>query len=583
MIDTIRKFLLFTGKHRKAFLNTIWLSLAHALFDALRLVAIAYVLAALISGGVGVGTAAVALAIMTVSLVGSFLTLRASTLRRLIGSYRMVADMRLALGDRLRRMPMGYFNEGSLGAISAAATGTVQSLQELGARAIQACLEGFVATTVIALCIFAFDWRIGIIVLVGVIAFAGANAWLQRRARTLDKAMEQANAKLEGAVLEYLRGMGVVKSYNLDRDANKRINREIGENRELNFGMEKAFIPAICLQSIVLKVFSLLIVLASISFYLSGTMGLMECLLMVITSFFVYGPLEGAGDNSALLRSVDKSLDAVNSVRDTPVMAYGSHGRAAAHDLRLDHVSFSYEDGREVVSDVSMAVPERTTCAIVGPSGSGKTTLVLLMARFWDVDEGRVALGGTPLHDYTADALMANYSMVFQNPYLFNDTVANNIRFGRPEATMDEVVEAARRARCHEFVSALPQGYDTMVGEGGTSLSGGEKQRLSIARALLKDAPVIFLDEATASVDPENEVVLQASLRELTSNKTVVKIAHRLKTVADADQIVVIDGGRIVQRGTHAELMREGGMYARFVGMREQALGWSLGGKGADV
>ena len=249
---------------------------------------------------------------------------------------------------------------------------------------------------------------------------------------------------------------------------------------------------------------------------------------------------------------------------------------APGHAIEFAHASFSYGE-RTVIDDVSLSIPERTSCAIVGPSGSGKTTLVNLMARVWDVDAGTVSLGGEDVRDWKLDELMAHFAMVFQDVYLFNDTIETNIKFGRPDATHEQVVAAARAARCHDFVEALPEGYATMLGEGGATVSGGEKQRISIARALLKDAPIVLLDEATANVDPENEDELQAAIEELTRRKTVVMIAHRLKTVRHADQILVLDGGRIVQRGTHDELMAEGGIYEDFVRMREKALGWKVG------
>ena len=331
-----------------------------------------------------------------------------------------------------------------------------------------------------------------------------------------------------------------------------------------------------------LRLFGVAAVALSCWLYLAGEMELFECLLMLVGGFFVYSQIEQASSLAFMLPMVDASIDRVLEVDGAPRMdEQGTVGGAPDAAIRVEHATFAYPSsesvpGRPVIRDVSLSIPARTSCAIVGPSGSGKTTLVNLMARFWDVSSGCVTVGGVDVREWKLDSLMERFSMVFQDVYLFNDTVENNIRFGKPDATHEEVVDAARRARCHEFIEQLPQGYETVLGEGGATVSGGEKQRISIARALLKDAPVILLDEATASVDPENEQELQAAIEELTAEKTVVMIAHRLKTVRNADQIVVMDEGRIAQRGTHEELMREGGLYRRFVEGRSQAIGWRL-------
>ena len=331
------------------------------------------------------------------------------------------------------------------------------------------------------------------------------------------------------------------------------------------------------LQSIVLKLFGIAMIYLAVSLYISGAMELINCLLLVISSFMVYAQLDSAGNYSSLLRVLDLSMDKINKVFETPVMDIdGKVIKPESCTIKGENVDFRYEN-KKVIDDVSFEIPEGTTTAIVGPSGGGKTTLTSLMARFWDVDSGKITLGNMDVRDYTLDSLLANFSMVFQNVYLFNDTIANNIKFGNPTATMAEVAEAAKKACCHDFISALPQGYDTVVGEGGATISGGEKQRISIARALLKDAPIIILDEATANVDPENESLLQDAIAQLTRGKTIIMIAHRLKTVQNADQILVLDQGKIVQRGTHQELMKSGGIYADFVSMREKSIGWKLG------
>ena len=280
--------------------------------------------------------------------------------------------------------------------------------------------------------------------------------------------------------------------------------------------------------------------------------------------------------DSALLRVVDVSVSRAQEILDTPQMDItGEMITPENRDLAAENVEFSYEK-RKVIDGISAQIPEKTTTAIVGPSGGGKTTLVNLLARFWDVDAGTVTLGGRNVKEYDMDSLMENFSFVFQNVYLFHDTIANNIRFGQPDAPMEKVVEAAKKACCHEFIEALPEGYNTVIGEGGASLSGGEKQRISIARAMMKDAPVIFLDEATANVDPENENDLMKAIQALTKEKTVIMIAHRLKTVEHADQILVIDHGKIVQQGAHENLMKEEGIYRNFISERREAASWKV-------
>ena len=295
-----------------------------------------------------------------------------------------------------------------------------------------------------------------------------------------------------------------------------------------------------------------------------------------ICSFLLTEGLEQAGTQSSLLRVVDTCVNQAADILNLPAMDIsGAELRPEHHGLRAENIRFSYGE-KPIINGITLDIPERTTTAIVGPSGGGKTTLCHLLSRFWDVDSGQVTLDGHDVREYDMDSLMQNFSFVFQNVYLFHDTIADNIRFGQPDAPMEKVISAAKKARCHDFIMKLPQGYDTIIGEAGGSLSGGERQRLSIARAMMKDAPIIILDEATANVDPENENELMEAINELTHEKTVLMIAHRLKTVRRADQILVVDKGRIVQRGTHETLMAQDGIYRRFIRGREQAVGWKL-------
>lgn len=298
--------------------------------------------------------------------------------------------------------------------------------------------------------------------------------------------------------------------------------------------------------------------------------------MLCICSFLLTEGLEQAGTQSSLLRVVDSCVNQANAILELPAMDIsGVQITPERHDLCAENIQFSYGE-KPIINGITLDIPERTTTAIVGPSGGGKTTLCHLLSRFWDVDGGRVTLGGHDVREYDMDSLMRNFSFVFQNVYLFHDTIANNIRFGQPDVPMEQVIAAAKNARCDDFIRKLPQGYETVIGEAGGTPSGGERQRLSIARAMMKDAPIVILDEATAKIDPENEEALMEAIGALTREKTVIMIAHRLKTVRRADQILVVDRGQIVQRGTHEALMAQDGIYRQFIRGREQAVGWKL-------
>ena len=347
-------------------------------------------------------------------------------------------------------------------------------------------------------------------------------------------------------------------------------------NAKINYRMEKVFVPYIGVQTFIIKAIGVAMTFASVCFYLDGTMSLTNCIIMIIASFMIYASLEGANGYTSLLRTVDFCVEKAKAILSSEQMELeGSKEVPSNLDIKAEHISFSYEK-KKIIDDVSFTIPEKTVTAIVGPSGGGKSTVAKLIARFWDVTEGEITLGGRNLKDYNYDTLMKNFSFVFQKVYLFKDTIANNIRFGTPEASMEQVIDAAKKAQCHEFIMRLPNGYDTVIGEEGVNLSGGERQRLSIARAIMKDAPIIILDEATSNVDPENESELMEAIDELTKNKTIIMIAHRLKTVEHADQILVVENGKITQRGTHKELLASKGIYRDFIQSRQKAVSWKI-------
>ena len=576
MIGVFRKIWDFAGTEQKNIRNSILLGFVNAVFHAMQLWALFVVLSALVEGSKSKETALTALGIMLLSIAGKIVTQYVSQLQRTHAGYFMVAEKRVYIGDKLKVVPMGFFNQNSLGQLTAVATTTLSDVENAAPVVLVTSLGGFLNSLVFSRTIFLFDWRIGLIVAAGVVLFLYVVSLMEKRSRADIPKRQAAQATLVEKVLETIQGMSVVKAFDLDDAKGKKVDQAIDESCEKNSVLERAVNPYVAAQQVILNLCSAAILFASISFYLNGTLSLVYCFMMMVSSFMVFEQLKTAGSSMANLRITESSINRANEIDSVPVM--DDHGRKIVpetHDIELESVDFSYET-RPVLQDVSLRIPDKTTTAIVGPSGSGKTTLCNLIARFWDVNGGRVSIGGHDVKDYTLNSLMANISMVFQNVYLFNDTIENNIKFGKPNATHDEVVAAAKKACCDDFIDALPDGYNTVVGEGGATLSGGEKQRLSIARAMLMDAPIVIFDEATANVDPENEDRLQAAIEALTRDKTIIMIAHRLKTVRHADQIVVLDGGRIVQRGTHDELLAQKGIYSHFVGMREKAIGWKL-------
>ncbi len=577
MLKIMKDFFAFCGKeNRNRFYRSIVLSVIQAMFGALRIPAIAIILQAALQGKVTPGDILLSFAVMMISLIGTGMVKGRANILQTEGGYGACAGKRIEIAEHMRFLPMGYFNQNSVGSITSVTTNTMQGLENVATRVVMLVCEGLLTTTMIALMLLAFDWRIALILLAGFALFLLINSRLQSASESISEQKIDADEKMVEQVLEYIQGITEVKTFHLIGEKTKALNDAIRRNAGTNTQMEFTLIPYMGLQLLVTKLTGLAMAFASVMFYLQGTMSLFSCIVMVISSFLVLDSLSVAGNYSSLLRVVNLSVVLANNILETETMDIeGEDIRPASYDLHAEHIDFSYGE-KKIIHDITLDIPEGTTTAIVGPSGGGKTTLTNLLARFWDVDAGQITLGGRDVKDYSMDSLMENFSFVFQNVYLFHDTIANNIRFSHPDASMEEVIAAAKKACCHEFIMKLPKGYDTVLGDEGVNLSGGEKQRVSIARAIMKDAPIIILDEATANVDPESEAELVKAIEELTKEKTIIMIAHRLKTVRSADQIIVIDQGRIVQQGRHAELMQQDGIYRKFVSERDQAISWKI-------
>lgn len=577
MFKSLRQFFAFCDpENRRCFYLSMIVGVIEAFFVSLKIPAIGLCVMDMLAGQIGPRTIWGSLGIMLLSIIGQAVCRYFSTMDQCRGGYLTCARKRIDIAEYMRYMPMGYFNANSLGQIASVATNTMQNLENVATMAVMLISKNLLTTAMIILMILFFDWRIGLLCIVGLGLFALINLALQRASARIAAAKIDSDTRQVEKVLEYVQGIAEVKTYRLVGRMAKQVNSAIDENVDINTRMEMSLIPWITLQSFMADLIGVGVAVLALFLWRAGSMSLLNTLMMQVCAFLINSSLKSAGAFSSLLRVVDVSVQKAQEILNSPTMDIDGED-IVPKDLSLtaENIRFAYKD-RPVIDGVSLTIPAKSTTAIVGPSGGGKSTLCNLLARFWDVDEGSVKLGGRDLRDYDMDSLMRNFSFVFQRVTLFKDTVANNIRFGQPEASMDEVIAAAKRARCHDFIMALPEGYDTVISEDGGNFSGGERQRLSIARAMMKDAPIIILDEATSNIDPENEKELMEAIDELTREKTVIMIAHRLKTVRSADQILVIDHGRIVQRGRHEELMQQDGLYRRFIAERERAVSWKL-------
>ena len=491
-------------------------------------------------------------------------------------SFELVARDRLAIGEALKRVSLGYFQNISTGNILSSITTGLTTLESMGIRMLDTFIGGylnfiamFIALTFInPLCaflslLFAFLSFLSLLV---ISKQSGKNAPIE----------SENNKNLISSVIEYARGLSIVKSFGQSASSSKAMDEAIKLSKEIHINNEKCFLPGNTLHLLALKCGTISIVLLSSIFFLNGTIELSSTLLLLFFSFTVFNSLEGLSDTAHVLSVINNAMDQVDKLQEENYIdENGKDIKIDNCNIEFKNVTFGYDE-RTVLNDVSFYLPENTSTAIVGKSGSGKTTIINLISRFYDVNSGSITVGGHDVSEFTCDSLLSNISMVFQNVYLFNDTVRNNICFGKPNATEEEMIEASKKACCHDFIISLPNGYDTVIGEGGGTLSRGEKQRISIARAILKNAPIIILDEATASIDPENEHLIQKAISSLTKGKTIITIAHRLATIEKADKILVVDDGQIVQSGNHNSLMKEEGLYRNFIDKRKKAEQWTL-------
>lgn len=576
MWSVVKKIIALSGDKAKYIKASTIAAFVYALFVALPYTAI-YLFFQKVNRSLTAEMLLMCAGILLLSLVGGSVAKTITYRLQEWASNYVAARKRLEIGDRLKRVPMGFFKEKTLGEVTAALTSDITFYENKAADVLDWVVNGLIQALISCLFLALFDWRLGLIFTAGfVVAYLLLNK-MQWESEKVIPLRKQAETNAISTTLEFIRGISVFKLFHMGGHSVRNVKNSYREYSDTSYDLEIKVLPWSIILHCCLKlaVGAILVMVSYLT--IQGKLDMAASVVMIVASFQIFGPLETLTTAISNIRTMNTTIDRIEEISNFPMIDEGCNDiTLEKFDIEFNHVSFSYDDKTEVIRDISFTIPQNTMTAIVGSSGSGKTTVARLIARFWDVQKGTVKIGGVNVKEITCDSLLKNISIVFQNVYLFNDTIAANIRYGKPDATQEEIEAAAKKACCHDFIMALPDGYDTLVGESGSHLSGGEKQRISIARAILKNAPIVLLDEATSSIDPDNEVFIQQAINELVRDKTLIVIAHRLTTIKDADQIIVMDGGSIVEKGTHKQLFESNGQYARFWEIGQRAGSWKL-------
>ena len=580
MRELLKKLYSIAGKESQKLSRMIVFEILKSIFEGISLGAILFLLLKIFEKlfeqkEVVMNDVYIVFGIAVLSVAGKIVFGYLADRNKYIATYNLGAENRLYIGDKLKQVNMGYFNSNRLGHISGGLTSVIGELETVGVNIIEMMFVGIIQTVIMACFMLPFDFITGVIILITLMIGLFVNAVFQNKADQLTKKLQKLKVELNANTLEFVKGIGVIKSFGKNKEMLGDLENSISDNKKGYFNVEKVIVPVNLIFLLVFKLGMCAIILSSIVRYSNGELEPYKTVMLIVSSFIVFAGFEMAGSMQNLRGIAVQNLDAITKLRDIKTISEGQKVTIENSDIYLKNIDFSYDD-KKLFQGVSAFIPSGKTTALIGASGSGKSTICNLIARFWDVDSGEIIIDGTTVKDYRYDNLLSNFSFVFQDVYLFDDTVKNNIAFGNPDATDDEIVEVAKHARCHDFIMALPDGYETILQEGGSNLSGGERQRISIARAMLKPSKIVILDEATSSVDPENEQELVAALNDLLKDKTVIVIAHKLETIKSSDQIIVMDKGSIENVGTHDELMKSSSIYKKFIEQREKAIQWKL-------
>lgn len=575
MFEALKSVWNFSEKRQGSLVKILILSFIEGIFVMLKMIAIILAVNAMFNSNLMDNYIYKVMILGIVCIIGVFGLGYFTQLGSVSVGFEMAKDKRLYFGSLFKKLYLGFFSKNSVGNINSTLTTSISTVEQVAPIILIHVIGGILSAISIVLGFAYYEWQVSVVIFAGILTYLFVVNYQMKISRSEAPKRQLAQTKLTESAIEFIQGISVIKAFGMG-EKDERVKKDIDGSCVNNINLSEKSIPSSICAGLTIQLFEIMIISYAFFMWNSGEISPQKAINLLIMSFVIFQSVSQAGSILSMIGLLDSSLKDISSMENAEeIKVLSPIQNIKSNEIEFKNVSFSYGKG-EVLKGISVALKPNTLTAIIGPSGSGKTTFCKLIPRFYDVSEGEILIGGAKITNISTEELMKNISMVFQNVYLFEDTIMNNIRLAKPNASDEDIISAAKKARCHDFIKSLQKGYETKIGEAGSTLSGGEKQRIAIARAILKDAPIVILDEFTSALDVENERHILQAIDNLVQNKTVIMIAHRLETVRKADNIIVLDKGEIAQEGTHNELITQDGIYKSFISIRERANKWSF-------
>lgn len=575
MFEAIKSVWNFSKKRQGSLVKILILSFIEGIFVMLKMIAIILAVNAMFNSNLMDNYIYKVMILGIVCIIGVFGLGYFTQLGSVSVGFEMAKDKRLYFGSLFKKLYLGFFSKNSVGNINSTLTTSISTVEQVAPIILIHVIGGILSAISIVLGFAYYEWQVAVVIFAGILTYLFVVNHQMKISRSEAPKRQLAQTKLTESAIEFIQGISVIKAFGMG-EKDERVKKDIDGSCVNNINLSEKSIPSSIGAGLTIQLFEIMIISYAFFMWNSGEISPQKAINLLIMSFVIFQSVSQAGSILSMIGLLDSSLKDISSMENAEeIKVLSPIQNIKSNEIEFKNVSFSYGKG-EVLKGISVALKPNTLTAIIGPSGSGKTTFCKLIPRFYDVSEGEILIGGAKITNISTEELMKNISMVFQNVYLFEDTIMNNIRLAKPNASDEDIISAAKKAHCHDFIKSLQKGYETKIGEAGSTLSGGEKQRIAIARAILKDAPIVILDEFTSALDVENERNILQAIDNLVQNKTVIMIAHRLETVRKADNIIVLDKGEIAQEGTHNELITQDGIYKSFISIRERANKWSF-------